>query len=61
MRSIEAFVNGSKPSGNPSGDMTIAAPPTTMNKLTTTLIATLIGTALFIAAGSGMALAQMAQ
>ena len=34
---------------------------TTMNKLTTTLIATMIGTALFIAAGSGMALAQMAQ
>ena len=34
---------------------------TTMNKLTTTLIATLIGTALFIAAGSGMALAQMVQ
>ena len=34
---------------------------TTMNKLTTTLIATLIGTALFVAAGSGMALAQMTQ
>ena len=33
----------------------------TMNKLTTTLIATMIGTALFIAAGSGMALAQMVQ
>ena len=32
-----------------------------MNKLTTTLIATMIGTTLFIAAGSGMALAQMVQ